>query len=462
MTTPAAFAHGTKFFFCGIGGAGMNPLAHLLARRGMLVSGSDRVEQDTLAALRTAGIRCDVGHAAAQVAGAQIFVYSSAIARDNPEYVRARASGLRCMHRAEVLAALLNASRGVTIAGTHGKTTTSSLTAVIFAAAGFDPTAVIGGYVPEFSAYYRAGAGPWMVIETDESDGSFLRFTPEIAVALNIDADHLDYYRSIDDIAAAFRQHLSQTRPDGAIICNADDARLLSVVQSLGTAARVVTCALDHPADFTARDLTLQPWSSAFSVVERGRAAYPVTLGAPGRHNVGNALAAIAAARTAGAEIPAIQSACAAFHGAHRRFQVLGTFRGATVISDYAHHPREIAAVLAMAARLGAPVITVFQPHRYTRTAHLLDEFVEVLRQPERLILTDIYSAGEMPGDVSGETLYRRVTAQRNHVAYVPDLRDIPAALEPIVHAGDVLLFLGAGTIAEVARRVTQQSKETP
>jgi len=449
---------GARWFFSGIGGVGMNPLAHLFARRGMQVVGSDCAAQKTLDPLRAAGITCYVGHDAAHVEDADLFVYSTAIAQDNPEFVRARERGIPCLHRSLALALLVNNSHGVTIAGTHGKTTTAAMTAILFAAAGLDPTAVIGGFVPQFNAYFRDGHGPHVIAESDESDGSFDRLVSSIALMLNIDADHLDFYPNIEAIETAFCRFLANVRPDGTVIYNADDPRVCHAVASAPAAAARVSCALDARADFTASGIRLLPWSSEFTV-HGGGSEFPVTLGTPGRHNVLNALHAIAAARVAGVSIESILASLPSFHGVHRRFQLIGEFNGAAVIDDYAHHPCEIAATHAAARGLGRPILAVFQPHRFSRTRKLLDEFTDVLGSFDRLILTDIFAASEHPSDVSGQTLFDRVRSRTPGTQYIPRVEDLLPAVAAAVRPGDVVLFIGAGSISAAAHALVAMNR---
>jgi UDP-N-acetylmuramate--alanine ligase len=444
---------GRRYFLCGIGGAGMNPLAHVLAARGALVSGSDACAQKSTEMLRAAGIACAIGHAAGQVRGADVFVYSSAIADDNPEFHYARAHGIACLHRAHVLAQLVNQARGITVAGTHGKTTTTALLALMLTTAGFDPTAVVGGVVPAFNAYHRLGQADWFVVETDESDGSFQLFDSSLAVLLNIDADHLDYYPDLAAIEAACARYVARIKPGGTLVYNADDAHATAVAATAPAHVAHLACSCTGPASFRAQHVVLQPWSSTFRVSEAG-ATYPVTVGVPGQHNVSNALQALAAARSIGVPVDAVQRACAAFHGVQRRFQVLGTCQGATIMDDYAHHPREIEATLRAARALGQPLLVVFQPHRFTRTAKLLDDFVRVLGGLDRLILTEIFSASETPGAVTGRTLFDRVRAGAPQTQYVADIAAVPDAVRRACRAGDLVLFLGAGTISAAAQQL--------
>jgi UDP-N-acetylmuramate--alanine ligase len=447
---------GTRYFFCGIGGAGMNPLAHLLVKKNIRVSGSDYTESGVLESLRLAGITCYVGHDSAHVGDVDVFVYSSAIPDDNPELQVAQEKGILCVHRSDVLAQMVNGARGVTIAGTHGKTTVSALAALMFVEGGLDPVAVIGGFVPAFNGYHRYGAGEWIVIESDESDGSFQKLESEIAVVLNIDTDHMDYYDSLESIVDAFSVYVSKVKPGGTLVYNADDPYVCAACRHVNDLVGMVSCSLEKTADFTASDIQLNPWSSCFTVKE-AREEYRVTLGVPGKHNVMNALQAIAAARSAGVSVEAVMLACREFHGVHRRFQVLGTYREATVIDDYAHHPREITATLAAAATLGRPVLTVFQPHRYSRTEKLMQEFVDVLGAVDRLILTDIYSASEQDTGMTGRMLYDQLAGLRNDIAYVEDLALLPDMIAENIHPGDVILFLGAGSISHVAHALVKE-----
>jgi len=439
----------------------MNPLAHVLARRGVAVSGADAAEQKSLAALRAAGVPCHVGHHPAHVDGADVFVYSTAIAADNPQLLRARQRGIPCLRRGELLALLVNRMRGVTIAGTHGKTTTAALTALLFEAGGLDPLALVGGDVPAFHGYFRDGHSAWIVVESDESDGSFELLDSSMSLLLNIDADHMDFYSDVNAISAACARYLARVRPDGVLVYNADDARTAALARTADHIATRISCALDAPADVTAHSIDLQPWSSSFTVALPCE-SFPVTLGMPGRHNISNALHAIAAARHAGVEPDALQRACAAFHGVRRRMERIGHYRGALVIDDYAHHPREIAATIAAARQLGRPLIVVFQPHRYTRTAALLDEFVTVLAPLERLIITEVFSASEPPGAVTGATLCDAVRRFVPGACFAPELGAIAPALDAMVQPDDVLLFLGAGTISRAAHALVAAQEQTP
>ena len=446
-----------KCFFCGIGGVGMNPMAHLLALRGANVSGSDCIEKPVLDALRNHGVNCFAEHRAENVNDADVFIYSTAIKSDNPELIYAKKNNIKCLHRAELLANLVNNSRGVNIAGSHGKTTVSALTAVIFDAAGLDPTAVVGGYIQKFNAYYKNGKSDWVVVETDESDGSFQIFNSEIAIVLNIDTDHMDYYEDINALIKAFGKFISNVKPEGVLIYNADDENVKTAVAKYASGKKMISCSVDCSADYNALNIKLNKHSSEFLVHESNTEnEFKIILNVPGEHNVLNALQAIAAARIAGASISSVQKGCKLFEGVNRRFQFIGRFCGANVIDDYAHHPREIEATLQTANALGKPVVTIFQPHRFTRTEKLFNEFTDVLGKSGKLILTDIYSAGEEPAGVTGEALYKSVREINDNAVYVKELNDIPAILKQIVSPDATILFLGAGTISNLAHSIVE------
>ena len=445
----------TKCFFCGIGGVGMNPMAHLIALRGGNVSGSDCTEKSVLDDLRKHGVKCYVGHKADNVDDADVFIYSTAIKSDNPELIRAKEKNIKLMHRAELLASLVNNSRGVNIAGSHGKTTVSALTSVIFNAAELDPTAVVGGYIQMFGAYYKNGKSDWVVVETDESDGSFQIFDSEIAVVLNIDTDHMDYYKDLNALIKAFGKFISNIKPGGTLVYNGDDLNVQKTVAEYASEIKLISCSVNSSADYSASDIKLNKHSSEFIAREDStESEFKIKLNVPGKHNVLNALQAIAAARTAGATISSIQKGCELFKGVDRRFQFIGKFCGANVIDDYAHHPKEIEVTIQTAKTLGKKIVTVFQPHRYTRTEKLFDEFTDILGKSGELILTDIYSAGETPGDVTGQTLYESVKKINEKAIYIKDLDNIPDKLKLIVGKDSIILFLGAGTISNLAHRV--------
>ena len=444
-----------KYFFCGIGGAGMSPLAHLLAAENLIVAGSDSTEQKTLDGLRKNNIKCYVGHNAENLNDVDVFVYSSAISNENVELQFAKNNGIKCLHRADILAQLVNNKKGITIAGTHGKTTTSALAAFLLYKGGLDPAAAIGGYLPDFNGYHRLGAGEWIVAESDESDGSFKKLKSEIGVVLNIDLDHLDFYKDLDEIILAFKKYISEIKKGGTLIYNWDDKNVSNLIPELNI--KTVGYSIKNESDFFAKNILQSPLSSTFKVCEKD-IEYDVELNLPGEFNVSNAMAAIAAARCAGVSVKDVKRGCREFKGIFRRFQFLGNFLDADVIDDYAHHPEEIKAIKKITDKIGKNTIAVFQPHRYTRTKRLINEFVDVLSSFDNLILTDIFAASEKETDFSGKILYEKILGKNKNIniLFVEELDDIKGELNKLVKKGDLILFMGAGTISKVAHELVK------
>ena len=382
--------------FVGIGGSGMSGIAEILLDLGYRVSGSDRRRNEAVERLERRGAKVVIGHDAAHVEGAHVVVYSSAVPRDNVELQAARRLGIPTIPRAEMLAELMRVKYGVAVAGTHGKTTTTSMVAAVLAEGGLDPTIVVGGRIVGLGASARLGQGEYLVAEADESDGSFLRLTPALAVVTTIDAEHLDHYGTLDALREAFLAFVNRVPFYGAaVLCldQPDIQRLLPRVEK-----RVITYGLEASADLVARRVQLAGLTSRFDVHRRDQHLGECRLRVPGRHNVLNALAAVAVGLELELSFPVIQRALAGFAGVQRRFQVLGTAAGVTVVDDYGHHPAEIRATLAAAkAGFDGRVITVFQPHRYTRTQSLYQEFLTAFNQSDVVIVMDVYPAGEPP-----------------------------------------------------------------
>jgi UDP-N-acetylmuramate--alanine ligase len=451
-----------KIHFVGIGGIGMSGIAELLANLGYEVSGSDVKASDVTARLEGLGVRIAIGHDAANVGDADVVVVSSAISADNPEVVEARHRRIPVIPRAEMLAELMRLRYGIAIAGAHGKTTTTSMIALVFHRAGLDPTAVIGGRLSAFGSNARLGRGDYVVAEADESDRSFLKLSPSVAVITNIDREHMESYGSWQDLQDAFVEFANKVPFYGAVVACADDEPVRQLLSRM--TRRVITYALDRPADVVGTDVRLEAFGSTFTVGARNADGVMSELGTirlrvPGRHNVLNALAAVAVAMEVGISFPRIASALEQFTGAERRFQLRGEAGGVLVVDDYGHHPTEIAAVLA-AARTGIDrrIIAVFQPHRYSRTAQLLDEFGPAFRGADHVILTEIYPAGERP--VPGITADALAASVRKSVPVpvdlVPRLDDVPAAVAAIARPGDLVLTLGAGSIGTIPERVLE------
>ena len=438
--------------FVGIGGVGMSGIAEVLLTLGYRVTGSDARRSDTVERLERLGAKVYLGHEAAHVEGAHVIVYSSAVARDNVEVQTARQRGVPVIGRAEMLAELMRLKYGIAIAGTHGKTTTTSMVAAVLGAGGFDPTVVVGGRVHGLGANARLGQGEFLVAEADESDGSFLKLSPTIAVVTTVDAEHLDHYADLDAIVSAFLTFVNKVPFYGAAVVCLDDLNLQRMIPRIDK--RVVTYGLEAGADLMARRLSFAEMRSEFEVVHRGKSLGPVILQVPGRHNVLNALAAAAVGLDLEMPFDKIQTALASFAGVQRRFQIRGRAQGVLVVDDYGHHPAEIRATLAAAkAGFDRRVITVFQPHRYSRTQHLWNDFLTAFYQSDVLIVMDIYAAGEAPIEgVHARDLADGIAAHgHREVLYLGgDRAAIVDYLCESTRAGDLVLTLGAGDVGQL------------
>jgi len=443
----------------GVGGAGMSGIARLLLARGIAVSGSDLKDSPGLALLRGAGAEVTIGHRADNLGSADVVVVSTAIAPGNPEVVAARERGLPVLARAQVLAALMRERRGIAIAGTHGKTTTTSMAAVIFERAGLDPTYVVGGDLNESGSNARSGAGEYFVAEADESDGSFLLLDPEIAVVTNVEADHLDFYRDEEEVEAAFTAFCR--RADRVIACG-DDPGVRRVLEA--AAVRATTYGTAAGNDVRLEDEETSA-IGARCVVVANDDRVELTLAIPGRHYLLNATGAMLAARAVGVSLETAARALRSFTGVRRRFESRGNARGASFIDDYAHHPTEISATLG-AARSVEPtrLVAVFQPHRFTRTEVLWRELGRSLVDADLVVVTDVYGAGEMPvPGVTGKLLVEALLdrAPRARVVYLPSRADVGPFLAGEVREGDLVLTLGAGDVTMVADETLSRILET-
>lgn len=428
----------------GVGGAGMSAIARILVQRGHAVSGSDLHDGRAVAALRALGVRIELGHDAAHVADAEVVVTSTAVPADNPEVVAARSRGLRVVPRARMLADTLAGDRAVLIAGTHGKTTTTSMTVVALHAAGMDPTFAIGGELNEAGTNAHAGTDPVAVAEADESDRSFLAYTPDVAVVTNIELDHPEVYADLGDVVGAFEEFLARRRPDGTAVLCIDDPTVRALLPRVS--GPVVTYGRSADADLRVLDQDGVP----VLVVEGSER--PIGLAVPGDHNLLNAAAAVAAGRLVGADTDELLSGLARFRGAARRFQRLGEHGGVTVVDDYAHHPTELRATLA-AARGSGPgrVVCVVQPHRYSRTAVLGTELGRAAAGADVVVVTDVYGAGESPvPGVNGLLVADAARAAGARVHFAPHLADVATLLVDVVEPGDLVLVTGAGDVSQV------------
>ena len=434
----------------------MSGIAELLVNMGHEVSGSDLASSAIAKRLESLGARVSVGHDARNIGHADLVVVSTAIPAENPERMAAVEQGIPVVSRGAMLAELASVKRTIAVVGSHGKTTTTAMVALVLDTAGLDPTAVIGGRVSAFGSNARLGDGALMVVEADESDRSFLRLSPEIAVLTNIDDEHLDAYEGMADLEASFLEFSRRTAGDGCVVACTDDPRVRRMIRRVP--GRVVTCAIDdESADVRASAVELGPTGSRFNVACPTGESLDVELNEPGRHNILNALAAIGVAVALEVPMAGVVVALRSFAGADRRFQVYGEVDGVLVIDDYAHHPTEIAAVIDT-ARLRAPgrLRVVFQPHRYSRTLRLLGQFAEVLGRADELILTEVYAASEAPiGGASAEALADAVMqTSAVPVRQVGSLDEVVDVVTRDARPGDIVLTLGAGSIGTVAKRI--------
>jgi UDP-N-acetylmuramate--alanine ligase len=445
--------------FVGIGGIGMSGIAEVLVNLGYSVQGSDQAESANVKRLREKGVKIAIGHAAENLAGAEVVVVSSAIKPDNPELVAARAQRLPVVRRAEMLAELMRLKSCVAIAGTHGKTTTTSMVAALLDAGGFDPTVINGGIINAYGTNARLGAGEWMVVEADESDGTFLKLPADIAIVTNVDPEHLDHFKTFEAVQDAFRAFVENVPFYGFSVMCTDHPVVQSLVGRIED-HRIVTYGENPQADVRLVDLTHAGGSSLFTIVLRERAGQSlheiknVTLPMPGRHNALNAIAAVAVAHELGVGDDAIREALAKFGGVRRRFTRTGIWNGVTIIDDYGHHPVEIAAVLKAAREsTKGQVIAVVQPHRYTRLAALFEQFCTCFNDADVVIVAHVYAAGETP--IEGIDRDALVQGLRTHGHRQVVALDSPEQLASLVagmaEPGDYVVCLGAGSITQWA-----------
>jgi UDP-N-acetylmuramate--alanine ligase len=452
-----------RIHFVGVGGIGMSGIAELLANLGYGVSGSDAKRSGVTDRLQSLGVTVFAGHAAANVGDADVVVYSSAVRQDNPEVAEAARRRIPVIPRAEMLAELMRLRFGIAVAGAHGKTSTTSMVALVLERAGLDPTAVIGGRLSAFGSNARLGSGEYMVAEADESDRSFLMLSPSLAVITNIDREHMDAYGSFIDLQQAFIDFANKVPFYGAVVACADDAELSKVMPKFRR--RVVSYGIDSAdASLVATDVRLDGFGSTSVIERRGGGGQEqlgrLALSVPGRHSVQNALAAIAVGLELEVPFPQVAAALAEFRGAERRFEQRGVVSGITVVDDYGHHPTEIAAVLA-AARAAKPprIVVAFQPHRYTRTRDLMQEFGTALAAADEVVLTNIYAASEdpIPG-VTIDALAAKVNeARQTPVHVVPQLEDMASRVADLARPGDLVITLGAGSIGTLASALVEE-----
>ncbi len=456
--------------FVGIGGTGMSGIAEVLLNLNYIVSGSDLADNVVTRRLARLGASIQHSHVAENIAGADAVVVSTAVASDNPEVVAARENKIPVVPRAIMLAELMRMRQGIAVAGTHGKTTTTSLVASILGEAGMDPTFVIGGKLMAAGANARLGQGDFLVAEADESDASFLYLTPVIAIVTNIDADHMDTYdHDFEKLKQAFVYFCQRLPFYGMAVLCVDDPNVRAILPQI--TKPMTTYGFDETAQVRAVDARFDNGQMRFRVLREGLADLEVMLNHPGMHNVLNALAAIAVATEVGAADAPIVKALAEFHGVGRRFECHGELPakdGGTfqLVDDYGHHPAEMAATLAAArgAFVGRRLLLVFQPHRYTRTRDCFEDFVRILSQADALVLTDVYPAGETPIVAADGRALARAVRVVGHVepVFVEQVADLPATVIDLIRGGDVVLVMGAGSIGQVAARIEEGLTHAP
>ncbi len=446
-----------RIHFVGIGGIGMSGIAELLLNLGYQVSGSDLRETDLTRRLEGLGAKVHIGHAAENVKGADVVVLSSAISAENPEVKAAKQLGkVPVIRRAEMLAELMRLKYSVLVAGAHGKTTTTSMVSTVLARGGLDPTVVIGGKLNAWGTNAKLGHGDFMVAEADESDGTFLMLPPTIAVVTNIDLEHLDYYRDLDHIQQTFLEFIKKIPFYGQAVLCLEDENIQTILPKIGK--RYVTYGFSSQADFQARDVRSKGLSTTYRAFWKGEELGEIEIRIPGRHNVLNSLAAVAVARELDLDWPSIQAGLRDMTGVQRRFQIKGEEKSITVLDDYGHHPTEIRNVLETLANCfpDRRRIVVFQPHRYTRTKALMEQFARCFYHSDVLYLTEIYAASEQPiPGITGSRLAQEIAAHGHHdLHFCPTVAEALERVKTIVAPGDVVMTLGAGSVWQLGEEL--------
>ncbi|MDD5426315.1 MAG: UDP-N-acetylmuramate--L-alanine ligase [candidate division Zixibacteria bacterium] len=444
------FGRFKKLYFVGIGGAGMSGIAEILFNLGYQVRGSDSTPSEVTEYLQTLGISIASGHRAANIEDADVLIISSAVGENNPEVVEARRKGIPVIKRAEMLGELMRLKFAVGVAGTHGKTTTTSMVGRILQHAKLNPTLIVGGIVAELGTGASLGSGDYMVTEVDEYDRSILAMFPSMAVVLNIEPDHLDCYDGMDDLLGAFLSYINRVPFFGSAIISADDINLRMLKPKITRPYR--TFGFADEADYRAVAVRLESGRSLFSVYNQGELLGEIILNIPGRHNVANALAATAVANELQIPFVTIAEALRAFRGVGRRFEIIGEVNNIMVVDDYAHHPTELAATLATARGYNRRIIVVFQPHLFSRTQYFVHEFAEVLARADKCILTDIYPAREEPIEGVTSLLIKNEAARlgKGDFNYVGVKDNAVEAIAQTARPGDMVLLVGAGSITHI------------
>jgi len=448
------------YHFIGIGGIGMSGIARLMLKSGFRVSGSDLKENRITDELKSLGAKISIGHNAQNITGQDVLVYSSAIRQDNPEILRAKTLGIPLIKRAEALAGLMRGKTVITVAGSHGKTTTTSLVSYMLLEAGLNPTVAIGGILNNINANACLGDGDFFVAEADESDGSFLSYAPKYSIITNIDREHLDYYHNFDNELEAFRSFIKCTQKGGCVFACSDDPNLLNMMSIYKD--RHLSFGLNSGADISAKNISFTGLLSDFDCYLKGKFVCRFHLALGGEHNISNSLAVIGLGMELGIDLDCIRRTLQGYKGAHRRLETKFKSDKYLVIDDYAHHPSEIKATLAAIANLKAGrKIVIFQPHRYSRTQLLLNDFAKSFDQSDYLIITDIYAASEQPIEgIGAQKLMEKIkeSAKNKEVIYLPKENILQHLLE-IIRENDLVITLGAGDIVKVSDALAEKLK---
>jgi len=450
-----------KVHLIGIGGIGMSGIAQLLLAQGLKVSGSDLKDSQLIEKLRSLGIKVYIGHSASNVKGADKVVYTPAVSQDNPELQAARSLTGAVLTRAQALAELANQKKTIAVTGAHGKTTTSSLISHMLAKCGLNPTVCVGGELFSLNGNALLGQGGYFVLEADESDGSLVTLNPFYSVVTNIDREHLDYYRNLDHIKETFRQFMENTQDEGMLFCCQDDAELIKIANSLQK--NLLTFGLSGDSDITAFNIKMQERLSQFDCIYQRKTLGRIHLETPGEHNISNSLAAVAVGLKLGIDFSSIQGALASYEGVRRRMELKLREKDILIFEDYAHHPTEIKATIkALKNFPHKRIIVAFQPHRYTRTKSLIDDFGRCFKDVDYLIITDIYAASEAPiAGVSAETICQKAhEAGVKRVEFMPKQNILKHLFDEIGH-GDLVAILGAGDIGGIAGELAEKIKSS-
>jgi UDP-N-acetylmuramate--alanine ligase len=452
----------SDYYLVGIGGAGMSAIALVLKGMGYSVRGSDMKDSRYTALLRKEGIEVSIGHEGNNIKGADVVIHSTAIPAENPELTSARKEDIPVYSRSDILSWIINMRKGIAIAGTHGKTTTTSMISMMFRELGLDPTIVVGGELNELGSNAINGSSQYVVAEACESDGSFLKYKPFMAIVTNIEEDHFDHYGSMEELRDGFIKFMSNIKKDGWLVINGDETDAVDIPER--NDLNILTFGLSENNDIYASGIEYKDLGSKF-MLNYGNKTIKVTLSVPGLHNIKNSLAAFAACAALGADLEEAAPILKGFTGVKRRFDSRGQIKGAAVFDDYAHHPSEVKVTLEAASRSkkDGRIIAVFQPHRYSRLAHLNQEFGEAFGDSDILVITDVYGAGEQPvPGINGKMLVDSIIDNdfKNKIAYIPRLADIPNYIDRQLKPGDMLLLMGAGDITRVTDELLKNKKD--